>query len=522
MRGVSHAALTLLVLGAGARTAAAQQGTDHWAFLLLRGGDTVVIENVTRSTTELRSSLETRALGKSDLIAALTPDLLVSRISVDVFPPGTQQPAASATLVFANDSVTAEIPDQGQRTVATQRGAEPWVNPSFALAELIIQRARKLGGDPATVPLFLVQGGNTIPATVRKIGADSASLTIAGVELRVHTDASGRILGARIPSQGSTIVRVASAQAGMHYSKADYSAPANAPYTAEEVRVTAPGGYTLAGTLTMPKAAAGPVPAVVTITGSGLEDRDEALPIAPGYRPFRQIADTLGRRGIAVLRLDDRGFGESTGNAATATSADFADDIRAALEYLRTRKDIDPRRLFLVGHSEGGVIAPMIAATDPSLRGIVLMAGSARKGIDVVRGQVRYLASLDTSLTPARRDSVVTAQYAALDSSVAHQPWMRFFATYDPITTAKRVRVPVLVLQGANDKQVTPDQARMLGDAFRAGGNTDVTVHVFPDVDHLFLRDPSGNPMGYAKLPSKNIPPDVLGTIADWITKHSQ
>ncbi|MGH7718668.1 MAG: serine aminopeptidase domain-containing protein, partial [Gemmatimonadaceae bacterium] len=123
----------------------------------------------------------------------------------------------------------------------------------------------------------------------------------------------------------------------------DYSAPLGAPYTAQDVTVSTPMGHTLAGTLTLPHGASrtSTVPAVVTITGSGAQDRDESLGSPPGYRPFRQLADSLGRRGIAVLRMDDRGHGASTGNHRAATSADFAEDIRAGLAYLRTRPEID-------------------------------------------------------------------------------------------------------------------------------------------------------------------------------------
>src|SRR5207237_1259559 len=160
-----------------------------------------------------------------------------------------------------------------------------------------------------------------------------------------------------------------------------------------------------------------PVPAMVTITGSGLEDRDESLPsVLKGYVPFRQIADTLGRRGIAVLRMDDRGFGASTGDPKVATSADFADDIRAGLAYLRTRTDIDAHRLGLIGHSEGGMIAPMIAATDTALRGIVLLAGPSISGRAILRYQNQQAIARNTALSPAKRDSLLERAMLRVDS----------------------------------------------------------------------------------------------------------
>jgi dipeptidyl aminopeptidase/acylaminoacyl peptidase len=301
----------------------------------------------------------------------------------------------------------------------------------------------------------------------------------------------------------------------------DYSPPADAPYTAQEVTFKTPSGVTLAGTLTLPKVRpARGAPAVVTITGSGTEERDESLPGVQGYRPFRQIADTLGRRGIAVLRLDDRGIGGSDAGPPGATSADFAQDIEAALNYLRTRSDIDATRLALVGHSEGGMIAPMVAAADPKLHAIVLMAGPAHTGRAILAYQQQYAVDSMMKLTGTARDSALRGMAATLDSAAARQPWLKFFIAYDPIATAKRVRQPVLILQGATDRQVTPEQANELAQAFRAGGNRDVTVRFFASTDHLFVADPNGNPSGYARLPSKQVRPEVLGTIADWLVAH--
>ena len=193
--------------------------------------------------------------------------------------------------------------------------------------------------------------------------------------------------------------------------KPDYSAPADAPYTAEDVMVKTPAGFTLAGTLTLPKGASRskPVPAIVTITGSGPEDRDEDIGL-PGYQPFRQIADSLGRHGIAVLRMDDRGTGASGGTFKGATSADFAEDIRAGLAYLRTRPEIRADRLGVLGHSEGAIIAPMVAEKEPTLRAIVLLAGIAEPGPqrtripDEERRRAQHQAYARRARRPDRRD----------------------------------------------------------------------------------------------------------------------
>jgi len=259
------------------------------------------------------------------------------------------------------------------------------------------------------------------------------------------------------------------------------------------------------------------VPAVVLITGSGPQNRDEELPGIRGYRFFRQVADTLSRRGIAVLRLDDRGIGGSDAGTSPATTGDFANDIRAALAYLRARPEIDADRLGLVGHSEGGVIAPMVARDDPRLRAIAVLAGPSRTIRDILAFQRRVAVESDTSIPVSRRDSAVAAMARMADSAAKAPGWLGYIYDYDPLATARRVRTPVLIMHGATDLQVTVDQAEELAAAFREGGNRDVTVRVFPNTNHLFLDDASGVYSGYATLPSKAVRPEVLGVLADWL-----
>jgi hypothetical protein len=236
-----------------------------------------------------------------------------------------------------------------------------------------------------------------------------------------------------------------------------------------------------------------------------------------GYRPFREIADTLGRRGIAVLRLDDRGYGGSGGNGATATSVDFADDVRAALAWLRAQPDVDARRLALLGHSEGGLIAPLVAVRDSALAGIVLLAGPAWSGRRIIAYQNTIAIDRQPGMTVARRDTIIAGAMRAVDSTAVVSPWLRYFLDYDPLPTLRRVRAPVLILQGATDLQVAPSQANELAAALRAGGNTRVTTRVFPETNHLFLVDPSGDPTRYSSLTDTHVRRDVLGAIADWL-----
>lgn len=305
--------------------------------------------------------------------------------------------------------------------------------------------------------------------------------------------------------------------------KPDYSAPADAPYTAENVLVKTPGGFTLAGTLTLPKGASAknPVGAIVTITGSGPENRDEDIGL-PGFHPFRQIADSLGRHGIAVLRMDDRGTAESGGTFKGATSEDFAEDIRAGLAYLRTRPEIRADRLGVLGHSEGAIIAPMVADKEPTLKAIVLLAGIAEPGRSALQFQMENIIKHNSALSQEQRDTQLAGIPARIDQMMASDPWMKFFLTYDPQTTMRRVKTPaVLILTGSNDKQAVATQVPLIEAAFKTAGNKDVTAKVLPGLNHLFVDDPDGFPGNYAKLPAPiMMKADVVDMVTDWLVRR--
>ena len=324
------------------------------------------------------------------------------------------------------------------------------------------------------------------------------------------------------------------------------------PYQSEDVRFQNPqAGITLAGTLTLPREK-GPFPAVVLITGSGPQDRNETI---MGHKPFLVISDYLTRRGIAVLRFDDRGIAESGGDFASATTADFATDVEAAVRYLHTRTEIRPGRIGLVGHSEGGLIAAMVAASDKKIDFIVMLAGPGLTGEQVLLTQqeaitraagepaetitrqqqvnghlfrlIREISDttalkdslapiLETSipkqLSEAERKKIVSRTLAQLTS-----PWMRYFIKADPSVYLKKVSCPVLALDGTHDLQVVSDQnIPAIKKALAEGGNTRVTVHVFPGLNHLFQQSKTGLPGEYASSP-ETFAPVALQTMTDWI-----
>jgi uncharacterized protein len=331
------------------------------------------------------------------------------------------------------------------------------------------------------------------------------------------------------------------------------------PYAEEDVvYVNTADKVKLAGTLTIPKDC-GPqnCPAVVLITGSGPQDRNETI---LGHRPFLVLADYLSRRGIAVLRVDDRGVGESDRGSPNATSANFAGDVLTGVKFLKTRKEINPKRIGLIGHSEGGMIAPMAAAQSQDVAFIVLMAGIGQKGDEVLYSQtlllqnaagtnpdvtnatvglMREIVSIlksepDRTKADAKINQAITAAASAMtvEQSKAFAPiaatmraqipmyltaWFRYFVSYDPAPALKNVRVPVLALDGENDLQVAPrENLRAIEAALESGGNKDVAIKYFPGLNHLFQTSKTGLPGEYGTI-EETIAPEVLQTIANWI-----
>lgn len=515
---------TMLLLGT------AIPGTAHPQdpmLMLMRGEDTITVEQFRRLPGRLDVEMVDRTSKlRLSLALTLTPTAGVPRIETQARRadgPADGPPLQAATLVMTGDSVIVEIGGR-DGTVRTQRlgtraGALPYVNPSFAILEIAVLRLQLAGTDSLSVPLFMVAGGQTTTGVIRRNGPDSVVFSFApGLDARLRADSQARILGGSIPAQGLVIVRGTASSAALFVPPPDYSAPPGAPYASVTVTVPTEEGHTLEGSLTLPEGS-GPFPAAVTITGSGSQERDEEIPMVRGYQPFRQIADTLGRMGIAVLRMDDRGTGNSGGTARGATSEDFARDIGAGVAWLRKRPDIDGRRIALIGHSEGGLIAPIVASRDPMIRAIVLMAGPAETGRRIINYQIRYAIEHSPSIPAEGRDSAFAVAQQSVNSLAASSAWIRHFLDYDPLPTARLIRIPTLILHGATDQQVTADQAEALGAAIRSGGNSEVTVRVFPDTNHLFLLDPSGNPTGYATLGTGRIQPEVIAELTGWLAR---
>ena len=292
----------------------------------------------------------------------------------------------------------------------------------------------------------------------------------------------------------------------------------------------------MAGTLTVPQDGQVKHPAAVLISGSGPQDRNEDT-VGPGGLKlgiFKQIAHVLSERGIAVLRYDDRGTGESGGSFAEAGQEDLIQDAKAAVSYLRTRDDIRADRIALVGHSEGAIIAPRIAAEDPKLSAIVLLAGTAKKGDEVLREQFGFL--LDSMEIPADQRKAAQARYENLFKIIRNQPvdkeaeeslkpqvepqlkWLRSFVDYDPLSVLDTVEAKILIINGGKDKQVFPEHAKMLYKKLKKLKKS-VTLKIFPDLNHLLVPAETGAYAEYARqtMERRRISQKLLDYLAGWL-----
>ena len=519
--GVITVVIVLLALIAGlfaSRRVEAQPAMSFTFYYVRDAGDTLGTETVSQAATSITGVMSMKGQPRIEWTQALasgTPSILTLRL----FAPGAAagaEPLQSGTIEVRGDSAYIDLGTATQRnkqTLAAKAGALPLVNSSVLHAALLASYARLKSR--ASIDVFLTAGAQTLPAGVTQVG-DTTVFKLATSEMRIVSGPDGIPTLIRLPGQGTSVVRGGS-DAKVGAPKINYDAPAGAPYTAEHVKIPTGRGYDLAATLTRPTRS-GKVPVVITISGSGPQDRDSRISLVEGYAMFRQVADTLGRRGIAVLRYDDRGVGESGGRetAAKATSADLADDARSVIAWLRTRPDIDGTRIALAGHSEGGMIAPMIAASDPQVKGIALLAGQAYTGLRVSLYQNRQAVDGVPTLTAKQRDSIMATVPTSLDSAGKAIPWLGFWLKHDPVAVARTVKQPVLILQGLTDTQVSPEQADTLAVAFRKGGNKDVTLRTFPATNHLFVPDTSGKFTGYTSLKDPKVRPAVLGAIADW------
>ena len=546
-------ALAVLVLSGGALPATAQQpastapvtpDTGETSFTVFSRGAMAGNERI-----EVKRDAAGWAITSSGRLNAPL-DIVTRRLEVRYDPDGKPlELTLDATVrgqiqtihtTFKGDTATSQVRIGGESRVftATTNAEVLLPNPFFAPFEAVTARLRTAPRGstiaafaPAQSFMAISVGESTterIQTPDRTIEAKRTRLTITGqaaaspaTEVEVWADENGRLLRLSVPAQALEVLRDDVA------SVATRQVPISRPND-EQVRI--PGnGFVLVGTLSKP-VNAGPMrlPAVVLVGGSGLTDRDE---IAFGIPVFGQLADALADAGFIVLRYDKRGVGQSGGREEAATLANYAEDARGAVRSLSQRKDVDPKRIAVLGYAEGGPVAMLAAAKEKRIAALALLATTGVTGaelnLDQVkraldrtnRSEVEKQATLD--LQKRIQQAVQTGSgwdTLALYRRQADTPWFQSFLAFDPAKIMPDVKQPVLVVHGELDTQVAPLNAdRLQALAAKRKNAPPIQMVKLPGINHLLVPATSGEPDEYATLKDKRVSADVSKAIVSWL-----
>ncbi len=402
------------------------------------------------------------------------------------------------------------------------------------------------------------QGVKGIPASKTTFVNQILTIELAAMKIEYSGKLDSGFVNGTFKQAGMSLPLKLTRQA---FEKVELKRPQNPvkpyPYYSEDITFeNKTAGIKLAGTLSLPKKV-GKFPGVILITGSGPQNSDEEL---MGHKPFLVLSDYLTRNGIAVLRYDDRGTFESKGNFAKSTTFDFATDVEAAVNYLKTRKEIDTKHIGLIGHSEGGIIAPIVAVNDKDVSFIVLMAGTGVSGADLLIRQQEQIGQasgikaedlkanakinqgiykiicettdstklknkISTFLTENIKNIPVSQipkgmsekELINLQLAQLNSPWMLNFIRYNPEPMLEKVKCPVLAINGEKDLQVDSNiNLPAIEYALKKGGNKKYSIKELPGLNHLFQECKTGLPKEYSEI-EQTISPLALETITNWI-----
>lgn len=424
----------------------------------------------------------------------------------------------------------------GERTDTIAPDALLMPNPFFSPYEALAARL-KGAATGARIPVYTAPIGTLTaqvgPSTAEKVQTVARLIEVrrtrvqlvpptgGALDIEVWGDEEGRLLRLSVPAQGLEVVRE-------DIGSVSTRRVAISREGDEQVRVPA-NGFSLAGTISRPGSATGRLPAIVLVAGSGPMDRDET---AYGIPIFGQLAGALADRGFLVLRYDKRGVGQSGGRPESATLGDYAEDLRAAVRFMTDRKDVDPRRLAVLGHSEGGAVAMLAAARDGKIKALALVAAIGVTGAELNLAQVSHALSRSSrpdeekqatlDLQKRIQAAVITGQgWDTIPPALRRQadvPWFNSFLTFDPAKVMTDVRQPLLIVQGELDVQVAPSNADRL-EQLANGRKRRAAVKVVkvPGVNHLLVPAKTGEVEEYAALPDRAISPTVPAAVADWL-----
>jgi pimeloyl-ACP methyl ester carboxylesterase len=435
-----------------------------------------------------------------------------------------------------NDIVQEERNFQKTDTVDAQTIVMP--NLIFGTYEALAARL-STASPGATFRVYVVPEAE-IPVTLGSVSSERVSAPGRTFEARKHalTFANpGGPLAVDLWTDGPRLMRISIPSVGLEVIRDDVATVASrtaSHYRANDVDVSigvGSYGFKLAGTLSAPVGTppSTRLPAVVLIAGSGPLDRDET---AYGIPIFAQLANALADAGFAVVRYDKRGIGQSGGRGEFATLNDYAEDAIAAVKFLEKRKDIDPKRIALVGHSEGAAVALLAARREDRVSALALIAGIGTKGAELILEQQQYAfraANIPESERAAKVELQKKVQAAALTGKgwedippdirkQAESPWFASLLAFDPAPLIDKLDQPILVIQGALDTQVPPHHAEKLGAMANARKNVPKTeVVVVPGINHLLVPAKTGDVSEYGALPDRTIAPEVAAKIASWL-----
>lgn len=450
------------------------------------------------------------------------------------------------TTTFANGKAESEIVQAGQATRKSDDVSPTTIvlpNNIYGAFEAVIAR---LGGAPQPglrLPIYVAPQTETtmtlesseaerVTSSGRTFQSRHYVLSVANqtgpIKMEVWADDRGHLMRLRIPAVTLEVTRDDIATVS---TREETSFRAND----EDVNIPA-NGFNLAGTLSKPATMPEPVkgkparlPALVLVGGSGPSDRNEVL---FGIPIFQQLSNPLADAGYLVLRYDKRGVAQSGGRPESATLADYAEDLRAAVRYLADRKDVDDDRIAVIGHSEGASVALLAAKDDKKIRAIVSIAGVGTTGADLLLEQQRYMlnrSKMSDADKQTKIDLQKKIQTAAMTGQgwdgiptdarrAADTPWFRSFLLFDPAQVMKDVRQPVLIVHGELDKQVPPTNADRLAELAKARKKAaDAQEVKLPGLNHLLVESKTGDVDEYPSLAPKTISPEVGTKIADWL-----
>jgi pimeloyl-ACP methyl ester carboxylesterase len=448
-------------------------------------------------------------------------------------------------LLLSGETVTAratEGPSVRDRELKTSKGSYLLANNFLSHLELIFALNPVEQGGPRSFDLLSANVLQTFPLRVewvKTFAEPSGERTVSGHVLQdslgetFQVTDQGRVLRMEVPAQ-KLVMRRSDEEPEPIVIEPPAPPPPDDRFDREEVTI-AYGAVSLAGTITKPKGASGRQRSVFFVSGSGLQDRQgfsSGLDVGT-----HEILDHLTAAGFLVLRVDDRGAGKSTGPLADLSFDDLVADARACVEFLRRRSDVDPARVAVIGHSEGGLTAEILAS-EGGLAAIVLMAGPGRSVIEVIADQNRQALD-EAGVTGKERKDAIQKQHDVMAllcsdrelkpedlapevrQGLAIRAWLKSHATKDPIAILRRVHCPVFIAQGEKDFQVSPERdAGALERALRDAGHPDHELRVFAGLDHLFKRTPGERSRLADYMKTRPVDPEFLAALTQWLQAH--